>query len=122
MTAELIGKELHLYVVELVGAGVKVGVSAKPDNRIAQHRRDAEAYGRTIGRVWVSAPHIEARANESAIKRFAGQRREYLSIDFDTAVARANELPKSRADREAVARKEAQTLDFFKSILVGGAR
>lgn len=116
---EIVGKELHLYVVELVGLGVKVGVTAKPDKRIAQHRRDADAYGRAVGRVWVSDPHVEARANESALKRLAGQRREYLNIAFETAVARARELPQSRADREAVARQQERTVAFFQSILGG---
>lgn len=116
-STELIGKEMHLYVVELVGVGVKVGVTTKPDNRIAQHRRDADAYGRSVGRVWVSDPHIEARTNESAIKRMAGRRREYLDISFETAVDHAKTLPTTRADREAVQRKQEQAMAFFESLL-----
>jgi hypothetical protein len=89
---------MALYVVEFPGHGVKVGVTARdPRVRLAEHRRDAEAYGRDVGRTWVSFPHLEARAHEKALKRLAGpqQRREYLPLPFDEVVAYAQLLAPS---------------------------
>jgi predicted GIY-YIG superfamily endonuclease len=86
---------MALYVVEFIDHGVKVGVTARdPQVRLAEHRRDAEAYGRTVGRTWVSFPHLEARANEKALKRLAGpgQKREYLPLSFDEVMVQAQLL------------------------------
>lgn len=115
------GHELHLYVVEFRGHGVKVGVSYKPEKRIAQHRRDAAAFGREVGRVWLSTPHVEARANESALKHLAGprQKREYLPLEFEDVVAHADELPKTRVTTEAVEQQAARTNALFDFILGG---
>lgn len=115
------GAELHLYVVEFEGHGVKVGVTGRPDKRIAQHRRDAEAYGRSVGRVWLSTPHVEARANESALKKLApSQRREYLPLAYELVVTHAETLPKSRADKAEVERRNEATSQFFQRLLTGG--
>jgi predicted GIY-YIG superfamily endonuclease len=127
MSAELIlGAELHVYVVEFIGHGVKVGVSERPDKRIAQHRRDAAAYGRQVGRVWLSEPHVnsQARANERSLKKLAGanQRREYLPLSFDEVVAVAVDLQITRADLADVERRREATTEFFKSLLTGGLR
>lgn len=91
---------LHLYVVEILGRGVKVGVTSRePRVRIDQHRRDAEAYGCCIGRTWVSALHREARQNEKHLIRMGGpgQIREYLSLPFDEVVAHARVLTQPAA-------------------------
>lgn len=86
---------IHLYVVEIIGVGVKVGVTERdPSIRIADHRRDAEAYGRQVGRTWASIPHARARYHEGCLKRLAGknQRREYLPMSFDEVLPHAQQL------------------------------
>lgn len=122
----LVGAELHLYVVEFIGHGVKVGVTEKPAKRIAQHRRDASAYGRAVGRVWLSDPHVnaQARVNERSLKHLAGpgQRREYLHLTFDEVATAAAALPMPRAGKAEVERRREATTEFFKSILLGGLR
>lgn len=120
------GAELHLYVVEFVGHGVKVGVSGKPDQRIAQHRRDAAAYGREVGRTFISDPHQEkqARANERSLKQLGGpdHRREYLALGFPEVANVAASLPAPRADKAAVEQKREATTEFFKALVAGGLR
>lgn len=118
----VVGAEHHLYVVEIPDVGVKVGISTKPKNRVAAHRRDALAYGRSIERVWISLPHIEARANERALIRSfgGGTCREYLPIGFDAALKAIECLPRTRADRSAHERKVEATANFFKSFITGG--
>ena len=82
----------HLYLVEFVGLGVKVGISAQPLRRLQQHHRDAAAFGHTVGRTWVSPlAHVEAPANERAIK--GESRREYLRRPFDECLRQALALP-----------------------------
>lgn len=115
------GFELHLYVVEFISSGVKVGVSGNPQKRIAQHRRDAAAFGLEVGRVWVSAPHVEseARRNEHEIKKLAGIPgvREYLPIDYESAVKCAEGLPKTRVTAAVVAAQRASTEELFEFAL-----
>jgi hypothetical protein len=104
------GVEHHLYVIEISGVGVKVGISERPQARLRTHRRYACTYGFTIGRVWVSAPHVEARVNERLLMDLAGQtKREFLAIDFETAVAAADALIKTRAAIEDA----VPTVSFF---------
>lgn len=116
------GAEHHLYVVELIGIGVKVGISVAPKGRVATHRRDAMAYEREVGRVWISLPHIEARDNERTLGRSIAStnRREYLPITFDAAVEAAMQLPRTRADRAAFDRKVEAGANFFKAFITGG--
>lgn len=116
------GAEHHLYIVELIGIGVKVGISVAPSSRVMTHRRDASAYGRAIGRVWISLPHVEARENERALVRSVGpsNRREYLPITFESAVKAAAALPRTRADRAAHERQVGAATDFFKAFITGG--
>lgn len=116
------GAEHHLYVVEIPGVGVKVGITVDPPRRIAQHTRDAQAYGRTVERTWISGPHVEARASERSLVKLAGGRREYLPINFDVAVQEAMSLPMTRADRAAVEKHAEDVSSFFKSLLLGGTR
>lgn len=88
--------EQYLYLAEIVDVGVKVGISTEPTRRLAGHARDAAAYGRKLGRTWVSeVPHVNARENESAIK--GDSRREYLTRTFEDCLAQANALPMRRA-------------------------
>lgn len=98
----------YLYVVEIHDIGVKVGITRDPRARIDSHRRDAEAYGRTIGRIWVSPePQANARDNEKTL--VGGSAREFLAESFDSAVARAIALPKvveTPEDRAATQERE----------------
>lgn len=88
--------ELYLYLIEIADVGVKVGVTRNPTKRLASHDRDARAFKRAIGRTWVSpVPHINAAANESAIKGRSD--REYLARTFDDCVVQARQLPLIRA-------------------------
>jgi hypothetical protein len=124
MTADEVveGAELHLYVLEIVGRGVKVGVSGKPYSRLKNLRREAAGYGFDAGRVWISVPHVEARANERQVMALAGprNRREYLAVDFDIAVGAAERLAKTRVDRAAIEAKREATFQMFKAGCLGG--
>lgn len=89
--------ESYLYLVEILGVGVKVGITQQPLRRLAAHARDASAYGREIGRTWTSpVPHANARDNESAIK--GESRREYLARTFEDCLTQAAALPMVRAE------------------------
>lgn len=96
MSSQIVPGESYLYVAEIRGIGVKVGITEKPLRRFAQHSRDAHAYGRELGRTWVSpVPHINARENESTLKGESA--REYLSRSFEECVGQAQTLPMHRA-------------------------
>jgi hypothetical protein len=92
----------HLYVVEFLDFGVKIGISDSPEIRISQHRRDADAYGRQVGRVWVSGKYPEAYDHEVALKRLGGpqQQREYLRLGFDHVCEVANRYYANRRPPE----------------------
>lgn len=125
MSADLVdGAELHLYVLEIVGRGVKVGVTKQPDRRIANLRREAAGYGQSTGRVWVSEPHVEAHANERELMALGGpnNRREYIALPYESAVGEAETLPMTRADRAAVEARRSAVLDMFQGFVLGGAR
>lgn len=94
------GIEQHLYIVELVGVGVKVGITINPKARIATHRRDAAAYKREVGRLYISIPHIEARENERRLIALGDGRREYMDVDYERALDLAGQLPRTRATRQ----------------------
>jgi hypothetical protein len=81
---------LHLYLVEILGVGVKVGISSQPEKRIATHTTAAATFGRSIGRVWLSRPHPDARTLETLIR--GGHPNEYLPITFEAALQRALDL------------------------------
>ncbi|QGH77917.1 hypothetical protein SEA_KENUHA5_45 [Mycobacterium phage Kenuha5] len=49
---QLTKDEYHLYVLELVGFGVKVGISKNPRRRLATLRKHAEGHGTPVGRAW----------------------------------------------------------------------
>lgn len=98
LRSPLKGAERYLYVLEILGQGVKVGITTRPEARMGEHRQNAIAFGREIGRVWLSAPHVEARKNEKALRLLVGpqQTREYLPLPFELVVEQAKLLPQSR--------------------------
>lgn len=116
---EFLGKtEFHLYVLEIHGLGVKVGISRNPQQRFERLRKAASDHGLSTGRSWISDPHIEARANERALIALggSGNRREYLSVGFDVAVDLAERLPRTRSSEEsraAEAAEDARRVSFF---------
>ena len=106
----------YLYVVEILDRGCKIGITNRPQARISQHRRDALAYGRQTGRVWISHPHLDARRHESQLKQWAGAEREYLSQGFDEVVAQAKKL--AIISEEAVWNASRSLTDYFCSMLI----
>lgn len=122
------GLESHLYVVEYVDFGVKVGITERPESRFADHVRAAKSHKRPIGRVWLSQPHVKARENESLLiascRSFVGitdkKRREYFQVGFDRVVPEAEALLFQRGNREEFERRVTATTDLFKSLVLNG--
>ena len=85
----------HLYLVEVVGVCVKVGITDDPDTRLAAHRAQARKLGRSVGRVWMSPRHAEAKLNERILRGCS--RTEYLRGDFNALVERAGQLEMTTA-------------------------
>lgn len=88
----------HLYLVEIVGHSVKVGISSSPVKRVAKHERDARRFGFSIGRVWVSYAHEEADLNEKLMQIGCRSRSEYLERRFERLVAKAHKLKMTRVE------------------------
>lgn len=91
--------EGHIYVLQFASGVVKVGYTATPQSRITQHAVSAAPHGGVIVAAWLSAPHINAQANETQIISFCrahnatqiGQ--EYFTaIDFAKVVGHAESL------------------------------
>lgn len=88
----------HLYVVELLGRGVKVGKSRQPYSRIASHRSNAARYGDGVGRTWISPRTSEMDALERVLLARMCEtsssltNSEFFTSDFDAAVALAESL------------------------------
>lgn len=122
------GLESHLYVVEFGRYGVKVGITANPKSRLAQHARDGRNFGRPATRGWLSPPHAEAKDNERALIAFCNKRtravrsREYFTTPFQRVHEYASTLPMSRGDREAFEAHAEAVADGFISIVMGGLR
>lgn len=101
------GVEKHLYIAELPGLGVRIGVTETPEKHLRRHRAEAASFGRKIGRVWISPPHVDARDNEKLVKRLGSSRRDHLAVDFDTAIEYAQRLSMVRATRSQQQREAA---------------
>lgn len=82
-----LARPAHLYVIELVGFRVKIGIARNFNNRLSAHQSNARSMGREIGRVWVSPIHEEAELNEVELK--GASPTEYLERDFDDVVDQA---------------------------------
>lgn len=94
-----------LYVLEILGRGVKVGRSVDPHQRRYAHQLDAEAYGYRTGRLWTSpVAHSNARANE--LHLMGGSRREYLERPYEAVVAEAARLAFVQISTTALAQIE----------------
>lgn len=89
----------HLYAIEIVGVGVKVGVTGEPSKRLANHARDARNYRRQLGRWWVSVRHVEFMLNEALLIGWAGADTEYLPKSFDDVMAKIDSLKMTTAER-----------------------
>jgi hypothetical protein len=83
----------YLYVFEIIDHAVKVGITTAPRNRLKTHLSEANAYGRNIGRIWLSQAHSDARTNEVKLMMLdANTTREYLTTPFDQVVQLAETL------------------------------
>ncbi|PZE66939.1 hypothetical protein [Curtobacterium sp. MCBD17_021] len=120
----LAGAEQHLYIVEYVNAGVKVGVTADPPSRLKAHERAARAHGGQVGRIALSGPHSCSKENERSLVRLggAGNRSEYLPITFDDALKAAEALSYPRADRDAFAARTEAGFNFLKALVLRSDR
>lgn len=118
------GAESHLYAVEILGSGVKVGITKDPRARIKTHERAARAHGLSIGRICLSGPHENARSNEAVVVRHFNPsgRSEYLTAPFDEVVKRMEGLAFHRADPVAVAARAESVTNLFKALVLGGSR
>ena len=87
--------ERYLYLFEIVGLAVKVGITANPRTRIGNHVHAASVHGREIGRVWISPAHLEALHNENIIKGEPGAS-EYLERSMSELMLQAMALPMTR--------------------------
>jgi hypothetical protein len=96
-----------LYVIEFSSGVVKVGVSEKPDHRMADHAMNARVHGHTVVNTWTSSKHANARQTERELIEFCSGRwstvagREYFTeAVFAEVVAFAECLALEPADDE----------------------
>lgn len=93
-----------LYVIQIGRGRIKVGYSANPVGRLAEHRALAEAFGARPGLQWASPPGTGTPALEDELIAFCAERarqqlrREYfVGVPFTVAVRRAAQLCGVRA-------------------------
>ena len=88
----------ELYVFEVEGLCVKVGISDCAAERIAHHTSDLARMGHKIGSRWISERHVEAYSNERAvicgIPTLFG--REWLRATYEQVVSKAQSLPMTK--------------------------
>lgn len=85
----------YLYLLEIHGLGVKVGISVDPESRIADHTLAAWQWARQLGRLWLSEHHPAWKRNEQLVKRSLlprGHSTEYLPTTFEDALRAATAL------------------------------
>jgi hypothetical protein len=96
----------YLYVVEFSTGAIKVGQTINLKQRLAKHRRDAEAIDVAITDYWYSEPHRQYEVNEKTLLRYCARlgrkaKNEYFhGLGLGTASAYADRLA-SRESREA---------------------
>lgn len=90
----------YLYVVEIVGVGVKFGITRNPHNRIRTHQGNAQAHNTKLGRIWLSVPHQNYHENEQEIKDSLHASREYVNASFEDVLALAKSLTKIPGKQE----------------------
>lgn len=119
------GLESHLYVVEIINHGVKVGRSESPANRIRAHASTARSWGREIGRVAISMPTAQFNVAETSLinqcqAAAPAHSREYISLGFDEALEILRSIPLERGDAEAFHARNGAVSEMFKSFVMGG--
>lgn len=57
----------YLYVIEFDTGTIKIGQTRNPKRRLAEHRRNAAAFGVSISRYWFSAPHGDYLRTEAEL-------------------------------------------------------
>jgi hypothetical protein len=93
----------HLYVLEIIGVGTKVGITEQPLRRLAAHALAARQWRRELGRQWVSIAHLEAGGNEYKLVTDCDSDLEFTSASFDEVMALVEGL-KMTTKREYLAR------------------
>jgi len=68
------GMEGHVYIVEFESGMVKVGYSAKPENRFRGYVKNGVLYGNPVTRTWVSPAHFAPQRNERLMIAFCAAR------------------------------------------------
>lgn len=124
------GLESYLYAVEFGDYGIKIGITASPDTRIAQHWRNGRDFGRPATRGLITAPHIEARTNERALIQHCREatgrieivRGEYFPIPLEAVEEFMAALPQSRGDRAAYEAKTSASSQGLTDFVVGGSQ
>lgn len=92
----------HIYVVEFSSGVVKVGRTAKPETRLANHSLFAQVHGGSITQSWVSGLHYCSADSERELIDFCLRfgppvvGREYFRVPFADARARASLLAANR--------------------------
>lgn len=80
-------RPMHLYLLEIVGHCVKVGITSNPKARLASHVSAARRHGREAGRAWVSV--VDSRVADFEAEIQGASPTEYLERDFDEVLAQA---------------------------------
>lgn len=111
--------EKYLYVAEIKGCGVKIGITADPETRMKSHARDARVFGYELGRVWLSIPHHNASANEAALMRHYNSKREYIDTSYEDAVQQAAQTPRQRSGQAEYDRHANEVFGIFQSLVLG---
>jgi hypothetical protein len=118
--------EGHVYVVEFESGMVKVGYSAKPENRFKGYVKNGVLFGNPVTRTWVSPAHFAPQRNEKLMITFCaergsrangGQQGEYFTgVPFGAVQRYAASLEFEPFDRERWRRREADRLSVIRAL------
>jgi predicted GIY-YIG superfamily endonuclease len=64
----------YIYIVEFDQGTVKIGQTAKPEERMRSHMWQARKFRIDVVRHWVSEPHMGAFLNEKTLIRWCTER------------------------------------------------
>lgn len=101
----------YLYVIEIVGIGVKFGITRNPKCRISSHSRNAKAHHSQLGRIWLSIPHKNYSNNENILREKLHTKREYVNEEYETVMKLASGLTKTPGEPNDTSSHDAIT-DF----------
>lgn len=97
-----VDEEASLYVIEFDQGTIKVGISARPGDRMRELANIAEKFGITVLRHWASEPHMGAFLNERTLLRWCtthakeDRRGEWFGgLDFEAVKAAISSIIRS---------------------------